>query len=49
MGFLVEIGRGERSIEELKQALKADETVRKLCFVAPAHGLLLNEVKFKDA
>jgi tRNA pseudouridine38-40 synthase len=47
MGFLVEIGRGERSIEELKLALQADSGVRKLCFVAPAHGLLLNKVIFK--
>lgn len=48
VGFLVEIGRGERSIEELKMALQANQQVRKLCFVAPAHGLLLNNVKFKD-
>lgn len=49
VGFLVEIGRGERTIDELKLALQANDQVRKLCFVAPAHGLLLNEVKFKDA
>lgn len=49
VGFLVEIGRGERTIDELLLALNADKSVRKLCFVAPAHGLLLNEVTFKNA
>lgn len=48
MGFLVEIGRGERTLEELKLALKASENINKLCYVAPAHGLVLEEVIYND-
>lgn len=48
MGFLVEIGRGERTLDDLKLALNASQTINKLCYVAPAHGLVLEEVIYND-
>jgi len=46
MGALFQIGKGEISLEFLKESLKAGNDV-KLTYVAPGSGLLLNELVFE--
>lgn len=46
MGVLVQVGKGELSLEELAFSLRPESTM-KLPFVAPGSGLLLNSINFK--
>jgi len=49
MGALIQLGKGELTIDEIKVSLKTGYD-KKLTFVAPGSGLLLNQVNFrKDA
>jgi len=46
MGVLVQVGKGELTIEEVKLSL-LENYDKQLPYVAPGSGLLLNELKFK--
>jgi len=46
MGALLQVGKGELSLEEIKASLTSDSKI-KLTFVAPGSGLLLNAIDFK--
>lgn len=45
MGTLIEVGLGERSVDELKEMLEQKERKR-VTYVAPAHGLCLMTISF---
>ena len=47
MGGLVQIGRGELSIDILKQSLEGEKTALQK-FLAPASGLMVKEMQFND-
>ncbi|MBS4016012.1 MAG: tRNA pseudouridine(38-40) synthase TruA [Candidatus Latescibacteria bacterium] len=44
VGALVEIGRGHRSLDDIKKALAGEKHRSLIC--APAHGLILKKVKY---
>ncbi len=46
MGVLVQVGKGELSLEEVQNSLSADSEM-KLPFVAPGSGLILNSLNFR--
>ena len=46
MGALIQLGKGELSIAELKKSLFSDSSIQ-LSYVAPGSGLLLNHLEFK--
>lgn len=46
MGALLQVGKGELTILDIKESLQPNST-RKMDFIAPASGLVLNEVKFQ--
>jgi len=45
MGTLIELGKGKKSLEDIKNSLLPDSTV-KMEYVAPASGLILNSIEF---
>ncbi len=45
MGALIQLGRGQLSISDIKESLAVDNAVQ-LTYVAPGSGLLLNKLKF---
>lgn len=47
MGALIELGRGDIGLDDLKATLKSPENY-KMTYIAPASGLILNAVRFKD-
>jgi tRNA pseudouridine38-40 synthase len=46
MGTLVNLGRGDVTLEYIENSLKTDSTL-KMEFIAPASGLILNKVAFE--
>ena len=46
MGVLVELGRGEVSLDYIKKSLNTYNS--KINYIAPASGLMLNKVDFID-
>ncbi|QCW99836.1 tRNA pseudouridine(38-40) synthase TruA [Aggregatimonas sangjinii] len=46
MGALIQLGKGELTLEEIESSLQADSGIQ-LEFVAPGSGLLLNAIDFK--
>ncbi|WP_373058860.1 tRNA pseudouridine(38-40) synthase TruA [Zunongwangia sp. H14] len=47
MGALVQVGKGELSLDQIAQSLKGDDALQ-MDYIAPASGLILNKVGFKD-
>ena len=47
MGALVQLGRGELSLDQIKTSLKNPEKIE-ISFVAPGSGLILNKIEFRD-
>jgi len=45
MGTLIDLGRGKKSLEDIKNSLLPESTV-KMEFIAPASGLILNNIEF---
>lgn len=45
MGTLVQLGRGEKSLEEIEESLKPENEVQ-TNFIAPGSGLILSEIEF---
>lgn len=48
MGFMVEIGRGERSLEDLKATLKGETLSKALHYAVPGNALVLEKVIYND-
>jgi len=51
MGVLIELGRGEKSLEDITESLKPNNHIA-VHYIAPASGLILNKIEFetlKDA
>jgi len=46
MGALIQLGKGELTIEDIEKSLK--ENTIKISFVAPGSGLLLNKLEFNE-
>jgi tRNA pseudouridine38-40 synthase len=47
VGALVNVGRGESSIEDIKESLENFEGIQ-IKHIAPSSGLVLNKVVFND-
>lgn len=47
MGALVQVGKGELSLDQIQQSLSGDPELQ-MDYIAPASGLILNKVGFKD-
>ncbi len=47
MGILIELGKGEVDLEFIKESLNPKNKI-KLTYIAPASGLILNEIVFKE-
>ncbi len=47
MGTLIDLGRGQCSLEDIKESLQEDSTKR-VGFITPPHGLYLNKIKYID-
>ncbi|HSM62859.1 MAG TPA: hypothetical protein VK833_02860 [Gillisia sp.] len=46
MGTLIQLGKGELSLEDIKESLKA-EVDNQMTYIAPASGLILHKIEFK--
>ena len=46
MGALIKLGRGDISLEYIKDSLKP-ESIEVMDYIAPASGLILNKIEFK--
>ncbi|MBJ6368684.1 tRNA pseudouridine synthase A [Snuella sedimenti] len=46
MGTLIDLGKGKLSLEDIKNSLKPDSTLR-MEYIAPASGLILNKIEFE--
>ncbi|MGA8855033.1 MAG: tRNA pseudouridine(38-40) synthase TruA, partial [Christiangramia sp.] len=46
MGSLVLVGRGELSLDDIKESLKPDTPDLQMDYIAPASGLILNKIEF---
>ncbi|MDT0646532.1 tRNA pseudouridine(38-40) synthase TruA [Zunongwangia sp. F260] len=47
MGALIQVGKGELSVEQIQQSLTGTPDLQ-MDYIAPASGLILNKVGFKD-
>ena len=45
MGTLFQLGKGELSIEDIKESLKV-EVDNQMTYIAPASGLILHKIEF---
>ena len=46
MGTLIDLGKGKISLEDIKDSLKPNNTI-KMSYIAPASGLILNKIEFE--
>lgn len=46
MGTLIDLGKGKISLEDVKDSLKPNNTI-KMSYIAPASGLILNKIEFE--
>ena len=46
MGSLILVGRGELTLENIKESLQPDTSQWQMDFIAPASGLMLNKIHF---
>ncbi len=46
MGTLIDLGKGKISLEDIKESLQPNNTI-KMSYIAPASGLILNKIEFE--
>ena len=46
MGSLILVGRGELSLDDIRNSLKPDSPQLQMDYIAPASGLILNKIEF---
>jgi len=46
MGALIQVGRGELSLDQIKESLRPDTPHLQMDFIAPASGLILRKLEF---